>query len=207
MADKQATMFWIKHLVVALVVLIAALLVLQYIPATGTGSIQSSGQPSESSGSIEENLTRFYEKFSLTSQDPIKEQYGDYVIPLAVADATQTEQLVAIIAVDKAPTENWEGEFKFRSFAKGTTIRTEAIKYAEQEGMQLLWDLNQDFIIRHRFLSENSLLGTLDDVANAIDANFLPEVNVYFCNKKRAIVLAEKAGTYVTSNCKKASVN
>jgi phage-related protein len=78
------------------------------------------------------------------------------------------------------------------------------MKYAEQEGMQLIWDLNQDFIIRHRFLSENSLVATLDEIAGAIDANFIPQVNVYFCNKKRTIVIAENAGTYVIDNCKKA---
>jgi hypothetical protein len=57
------------------------------------------------------------------------------------------------------------------------------MKYAQQEGVKLIWDLNQDFIIRHRFLSENSLLGALDEVASAIDANFIPKVNVYFCHK------------------------
>ncbi len=201
MADKKTTIFWAKHLVLALIVLLVAVFVLRYNPENSSN--QSSGQSSEASGSIEENLSRFYEKFSLTSKDPIKEEFGDYVLPLVVSDASQTQQLVAITAIATPPEENWEGEYKFRSFAKGTTIRIEAMKYAEQEGMTLLWDLNQDFIIRHRFLSENSLLGTLDEMAGAIDANFSPEVNVYFCNQKRTIVIAEKAGKYVNDNCKK----
>ena len=157
----------------------------------------------DSKANISDNLARFYEEFRLSSKDPIQEEYGDYVIALEAPEATQTEQLIAISSVNSPPEENWQGQYKFRSFAQGTTIRTEAMKYAEQEGMQLIWDLNQDFIIRQRFLSENSLMATLDEIAGAIDANFIPQVNVYFCNKKRTIVIAENAGTYVVDNCKK----
>ena len=200
MADKKVSAFWIKHLVLAFIVLAGALIVLVYSPKSADDSGMSSADSNEN---IADNLARFYEEFRLSSRDPIQEQYGDYVVALEMPEESQTEQLIAISSVKSPPEQNWQGQYKFRSFAQGTTIRTEAMKYAEQEGMQLIWDLNQDFIIRHRFLSENSLLATLDEVAGAIDANFIPQVNVYFCNKKRTIVIAENAGTYVTENCKK----
>jgi hypothetical protein len=201
MADKKIAAFWIKHLVLAFIVLAGALIVLVYVPENGA---ESGSAGSDSKENIADNLARFYEEFRLSSKDPIQEKYGDFVVALEPSEQTQTEQLIAISNVDQAPEENWQGQYKFRSFAQGNTIRAEAMKYAEQEGMQLLWDLNQDFIIRHRFLSENSLVATLDEVAGAIDANFVPQVNVYFCNQKRTIVIAENAGTYVTENCKKA---
>jgi hypothetical protein len=201
MADKKVSAFWIKHLVLAFIVLACALVVLLYAPEDSDGSGMGGADSKENIADI---LARFYEEFRLSSKDPIQEQYGDYVIALETPEASQTEQLIAISTVNSPPEENWQGQYKFRSFAQGTTIRTEAMKYAEQEGMQLIWDLNQDFIIRHRFLSENSLVATLDEIAGAIDANFIPQVNVYFCNKKRTIVIAENAGTYVIDNCKKA---
>lgn len=201
MADKKVSEFWIKHLVLALIVLASALIVLVYVPEDGD---QSGAPNADSEQNIADNLARFYEEFRLSSKDPIEEQYGDFVIALEMPKASQTEQLIAISTVNSPPEENWQGQYKFRSFAQGTTIRTEAMKYAEQEGMQLIWDLNQDFIIRQRFLSENSLVATLDEIAGAIDANFIPQVDVYFCNKKRTIVIAEDAGTYVKDNCKKA---
>ncbi len=204
MADKKISAFWIKHLALAFIVLAGALAVLVYVP---DDSEPSGMADSSSKENIADNLASFYEEFRLSSKDPIQEQYGDFVIALELPEASQTEQLVAISTVNSPPEENWQGQYKFRSFAEGTTIRTEAMKYAEQEGMQLIWDLNQDFIIRHRFLSENSLVATLDEVAGAIDANFVPQVNVYFCNKKRTIVIAENAGTYVKDNCKKAGVD
>lgn len=201
MADKKVSEFWIKHLVLALIVLASALIVLVYVPEDGD---QSGAPNADSKQNIADNLARFYEEFRLSSKDPIEEQYGDFVIALEMPKASQTEQLIAISTVNSPPEDNWQGQYKFRSFAQGTTIRTEAMKYAEQEGMQLIWDLNQDFIIRQRFLSENSFVATLDEIAGAIDANFIPQVDVYFCNKKRTIVIAEDAGTYVKDNCKKA---
>lgn len=202
MADRKLSMFWIKHLILALIVLAAALFVLRYNPENSDQPIRASGQDSDVG--IEENLASFYRNFRLSSKDPIQEEFGDFVVALPKPEGSQTERLIAIASLEQPPSETWEGEFKFRSFAKDTTIRTEALKYAEEEGMQLIWDLNQDFIIRQRFLTENSLVGSLDEVAGAIDANFVPEVHVYFCNQKRTIVIAASAGTYVKENCTKA---
>ena len=204
MADKEASSSWLKHIALALVVLVGAIVVLIYMPESDD-STQAS-KPKENM-SIEENLADFYREFRLSSKDPIQAEYGDFVVSLEQPKKSQTERLVAISNVESPPEENWQGEFKFRSFAKDTTIRVEAMKYAEQEGMQLIWDLSQDFIIRQRFLVENNLLGTLNEVAGAIDSNFIPEVNVYFCNKKRTIVISDRAGTYVKENCQKAGFN
>jgi hypothetical protein len=204
MANKKAPTFWLQHLILVIIVLVGGVFVLLYKSDPTAPSVQSDAPASEGKNNIEENLARFYEEFSFSSKDPIKERYGDFVVALDVPKESQTEQLVAIVSAEQPPEQNWVGDNKFRSFAEGTTIRTESMKYAEQEGMQLIWDLNQDFIIRHRFLSENSLLGTLEEVASAIDANFIPQVNVYFCHKKGTIVITENAGTYVEENCTKA---
>lgn len=201
MADKSAAKFWVKHIILALIVIAAAIFVLRYNPENVDSASQ---QDTASKENIEDNLASFYQEFRLSSKDPIQEQYGDFVIALEAPESNQSDRLLAITSVEQPLSESWEGEFKFRSFAKDTTIRTEALKYAEEEGVTLIWDLNQDFIIRQRFLTENSLVGSLDEVAGAIDANFIPEVNVYFCNKKNTIVVAEKAGPYVLENCKKA---
>jgi hypothetical protein len=207
MPDKKQSADWKKHLVLVIVVLLTAILLLVYRPDNIDFLIRSDGQVNENKNNISDNLARFYEEFRLSSSDPIREEFGDFVVALKASENSQTEQLVAITSVDNPPKQDWEGNYMLRSFAQGTTIKTEAMKYAEQEGVRLIWDLNQDFIIRQRFLSENSLVGTLDEIAGAIDANFVPEVNVYFCHKKMTIVIAEKAGSYVEENCLKAGFN
>ncbi|MFB0912487.1 MAG: TcpQ domain-containing protein [Glaciecola sp.] len=206
MSNKKAPTFWLQHLVLVIIVLVGGVFVLLYKSDPTAPSVQSDAPASEEKNNIEENLARFYEEFSFSSKDPIKERYGNFVVALDLPKESQTEQLVATASVEQPSQQNWEGEYKFRSFAEGTTIRTEAMKYAQQEGVKLIWDLNQDFIIRHRFLSENSLLGALDEVASAIDANFIPKVNVYFCHKKDTIIITENAGTYVEENCRKSGL-
>ncbi len=198
MADKEVSALWIKHVLLAVIVLVSALTTWIYLPEdTGRAG-------DDSTENISDNLALFYEKFRYSSTDPIKEQFGDYVIALQIPKQSQTEQLVAISDANLVPEDDWQGQYKLRSFAQGTTIKTEVMKYAEQEGMRLIWDLKQDFVIKQRFLSENSLVLTLDEIAGAIDANFMPQVSVYFCNEKRTIVITDTPGTYVAENCKKA---
>jgi hypothetical protein len=204
MLDKKQFTSWQKHLALGVFVLLAALFFLVYRPDGMDPSTVSDKQVDENKDNISDNLAIFYEEFRLTSSDPIKEEFGDFVVALEPSKKTQSQQLVAITSVENPPEQTWAGNYQVRSFAQGTTIKTEAMKYAEQEGVQLIWDLSQDFIIRQRFLSENSLVGTLDEIAGAIDANFIPEVNVYFCHKKKTIVVTEKAGPYVEENCTKA---
>jgi hypothetical protein len=207
MSGKKKSTGWQKHLALGVLVLLATILFLVYRPDSMDLPILSDGEVSEQKDNISDNLARFYEEFRLSSSDPIKDEFGDFVVALKTPKKTQTQQLVAIRSVDNPPEQDWEGNYKVRSFAQGTTIKTEAMKYAEQEGVQLIWDLSQDFIIRQRFLSEDSLVGTLDEIAGAIDANFIPEVKVYFCHKKKTIVIADKAGTYVVENCTRAAFN
>jgi hypothetical protein len=207
MSDKKQSASWQKHLLLGIVVLLVAILFLVYRPNSIVLIIESDGEVNENKNNISDNLARFYEEFRLSPSDPITEEFGDFVVALKTPEKSQTQQLVSITSVDNPPKQDWEGNYMLRSFAQGTTIKTEAMKYAEQEGVRLIWDLNQDFIILQRFLSENSLVGTLDEIAGAIDANFVPEVNVYFCHKKMTIVIAEKAGTYVEENCTKAGFN
>jgi hypothetical protein len=203
MAEKNASMFWLKHIVLALLVILAAIFVLRYNPEDNDSSIQSSGQDSETRNSVADNVTRFYEEFRVSSRDPIQEQYGDYVLPLEMPEESQQEQLTALPSPTKIRGDNWAGEYKFRAFPKQSTIKTEALRLAEEEGVTLLWDLDQDFVIRQRFLTESTYLDSLEDVAGAIDANFIPKVDIYFCNKKNAVVITAEAGQYILENCKK----
>ena len=53
--------------------------------------------------------------------------------------------------------------------------------YAQSEGMQVIWELDQDFIVKHPFQLDDSILGSLKMIAKAIDANFNGEVKAYMC--------------------------
>ena len=95
----------------------------------------------------------------------------------------------------------WVGEYKFRTFKAGNTLREAISSYAEQEGMQVIWDLNQDFVIKHQFQMDNTIAGSLAKIASAIDSNFEGKVATFVCPKQRSLVVTETVTEYLTENC------
>lgn len=192
--------FWLKRIIVMLLVIIAAAAFIIFMPQQV--AFDDQGNPVERK-SIQSNMADFYEEFSLVSSDKIEEKYGDFVIPLEPSSAPLSEQLSAL---NRPPMNddkdfNWEGSYKARSFAKESTLMTNADSYVSAEGMQLIWNLNQDFIVRHRFSSENTVSGMLKELAGAIDANFVNTVEVYYCDKQRVLVLTDQNDEVLQNTC------
>jgi hypothetical protein len=203
MAKQSPLAFWIKHIVLGVVVIVGAIVVIHYDPTVSEQTISSSAQSPEQRDNIRDNLSDFYEEFRISSRDPITELYGDYVIPLETPNETVAQKLIKMGNVSFPPQENWTGEQKVRPFPKDSTLRTEALKYVEEEGLTLIWDLNQDFIIRHRFQSYNTLSGTMDEIRGAVDSNFPERVLVFLCHRKRALIITAKPQDYLIERCKK----
>ncbi|GLR70952.1 TcpQ domain-containing protein [Agaribacter marinus] len=187
-----------------LVVIAGAIAFLLFMPED-TGSPESASAPKTrpSSNSLQDSVSRFYSKFRQTSRDPIKEKYGDYVIPNEKDDTPIDQQIKSVTKVNFPPLDNWEGAYKQRAFGSGSTLKKEAKQHAMDGGMTLIWDLNQDFVIKKRFTSENSVAGMLYEIAGAIDANFEKQVRVYFCGKKRTIIITDNATEYLELNCQR----
>ncbi|GBL04265.1 TcpQ domain-containing protein [Glaciecola sp. KUL10] len=203
MAKQSPLAFWIKHVILGVIVILGAIVVIQYDPSVSEQSIASSAQSPEERDNIRDNLSDFYEEFRISSRDPITELYGDYVIPLETPSESVAQTLIKMGNVSFPPQENWTGEQKVRAFPKDSTLRTEALKYVEEEGLTLIWDLNQDFIIRHRFQSYNTLSGTIDEIRGAVDSNFPQRVLVFLCLRKRALVITAEPQDYLIERCKK----
>ena len=181
-------------------VIAAAVLFLIFNPEPGKGASVSAN--SDKPKSMAENVSRFYSEFRASSRDPIEEKYGEFVVLLEKEDRSIEELVADVDSVSFAEMSNWQGEFKQRAFSKGSTIMAEAEKHVGNGGLTLVWALNQDFVIRHRFVSENTLAGMLSEVASAIDANFIHTVQVFYCEKKRAMIITDTTDEYLEKSCK-----
>lgn len=192
--------FWLKRIIVMLLVAIAAAVFIVFMPQKITYDEQ--GNPVERR-SIQSNMAAFYEEFSLVSSDKIEEKYGDFVIPLEPSNAPLSEQLQALNRPQINADEqfNWQGSVKQRAFAKDSTLMTNADTYSNAEGINLIWNLNQDFIVRHRFSSNNTVSGMLRELAGAIDANFVNTVQVYYCDKQRTMVITDQEEEILQTTC------
>ncbi|MGJ8680252.1 toxin co-regulated pilus biosynthesis Q family protein [Paraglaciecola sp.] len=190
-------MIWMKHVLLAILILIIAGIVL-YLNSTRMSEVRPDGAPAKS---IADSMSNFYSDYKLTSRDPLVEDMGDFVLRVKTPQEPLANRLKKMERLQKPASGRWVGEHKHRSFKSGSTLRSAITDYAVSEGMQVIWELDQDFIIKHTFQLDDSILGSLRMIATAIDANFDGEVKAYMCPKQRSLVITENSTAYLKKYC------
>jgi hypothetical protein len=89
--------------------------------------------------------------------------------------------------------KNWQGSIESRPFRRGETLNQKLDEYSDKEGIDLIWWLNRDFIVKDPFRVEKDILKTTFQVAKAIEGHFESGLSIFFCNRQRAIVVIESA--------------
>ncbi|QJR81952.1 hypothetical protein CA267_014915 [Alteromonas pelagimontana] len=199
--NRSSTIFWAKQFALALVLIIIAGIVI-YLQRTSDTSPEYAEAPKEKS--ISNGLSEFYREFRTSSTDPIEEEGDDFVLDVDRSEAGLDQQLRNMASNQKPVNQRWVGEHKFRTFKAGNTVREAITAYAQQEGMQIIWDLDQDFVIKHQFQIDNTIVGSLAKIASAIDSNFMGEVKTYVCPDQRSLVVTAEVTDYLKSRCNSA---
>ena len=200
--QRSNFLFWLKHIFLALIIIVVAAIVL-----TTQQSDRSAVRPEGDSGkkNIVNNMSDFYADYRLSSRYPRKEGLGDFVMEVKTSDKPLGERLQKMESLQNPISKKWVGDHKHRMFKAGSTLRTAITDYAQSEGMQLIWELDQDFIVKHPFQLDDSILGSLKMIAKAIDANFNGEVKAYMCPRQRSLVITSKSSEYLEEQCAEAS--
>jgi hypothetical protein len=193
--------FWAKRILIMIFVMVGAGLVIIFMPEP---ELDENGNPVEKR-SIATNMAKFYEEFGMVSDTRINEKFGENVILLDLPEASLDQQITNIqrVPTNSAKNErfNWRGSYETRAFGVNSTLKESATEYVRAEGMDLIWHLNQDFIVTSRFFSENTVAGMLQEIAGSIDVNFPGDVKLYFCEEKRVMVLTDKQDPALGSTC------
>jgi hypothetical protein len=193
--------FWVKRLLIMFCVVIGAGLVIVFMPGP---ALDENGVPIEKP-SIQKNMAKFYEEFGMVSDTQIEEKYGENVIPLGEPSVALGDQITSIQRASSSTGQNqnfnWRGSYKARAFGVDSTLMESATGFVKAEGMDLIWHLNQDFIVSHRFLSENTVSGMLNEIAGAIDSNFLATVRVHYCKTQRVMVITDQQDPTLEEIC------
>ena len=193
-----STLFWAKHLGLALAVIIVAGIVI-YLQMNMTSAPTPVDAPEERS--VAKGLSDFYREFRMTANQSERSEGADMVLDVTPSEQSLDDRLQSMSSALKPVDSRWEGEYKFRTFRAGNTLREAISSYAEQEGMQVIWDLNQDFVIKHQFQMDNTVAGSLAKIASAIDSNFEGKVATFMCPKQRSLVVTEKVTEYLSTQC------
>lgn len=188
--------FWVKHLTAAVILLIVAGVVLFY-PDLFKSSTQSTVVISKTAA---QNFTNFYEQIRY-SLDATKDLSKEYIIKLPDTSDQLTDTLSARTNTVPPLTTQWTGNSEQRKFAAGSKIRDEMTGFADAEGVELIWTLPRDYVVKHYFHSEGNYLEALRDIAAAIAPDFETPVLVFLCPKERAAVITDKNNPFLETNC------
>ncbi|TMO10482.1 toxin co-regulated pilus biosynthesis Q family protein [Pseudoalteromonas sp. S558] len=188
--------FWLKHLSVAVLLIIFALYFL-----LGDGLVLDF---KHSKNAAAEGLSRFYA--SIQNKSKNDKERGNFVLKLAAPEQTLDRVLTERTRiVDPMPT-NWAGKIEPRRFESGTTLKEALSEFAENEGITLYWYLDKDFVVKDYFRVDNDFTSTFYQIGRAINDEFEYEVYTYFCHKQRAAIITEKPSEFVRANCVKINV-
>ena len=194
----SSSSFWAKQigLAVALVVIAGVLI---FVLQNREQSAVPESQIEEKS--ISRGLSDFYRDFRMSATDPVEEEQGDFVLDIAGVDPNLDSKLAQMSSQTRPVEKNWTGEHKYRTFKEGNTLREAISQYAQAEGMQLIWNLEQDFVIKYQFQLDNTVSGSLAKIASAIDGSFEGEVKAYLCARQRSLVVTANETEFLTTNC------
>jgi hypothetical protein len=191
-------LFWGPYIALAMTIVIIAVLVL-FLKSANDNMPRPEG--SEGPKKLSENVGNFYADYRLSSRHPRQEDIGDFVMEVKTSNKPLGERLQKMESLQKPVPSNWAGEHKHRSFVAGSTLRGAITKYAQSEGMQLIWELDRDFIVKYQFQMDNSIAGSLHSIAKTIDSNFNGTVRAYVCPKQRSLVITAKDSGYLQEHC------
>jgi hypothetical protein len=193
-------MYWLKQLGLVLVVVVLAVIILILHEEYTTRPLPE-GAPQERS--IQRGLSDFYREYRNTFNELTLEKMSDFVLDVQVS-STPLEQRLEKISLGAKPVENnWVGTYKNRSFRPGSSLREAMTEFAKQDGVRLVWDLNQDFVVKHPFQMEGVITDALAKMSKSIDANFEQEVVAYLCPKARALVITTEQSDALMQQCQR----
>ncbi|NMH59082.1 toxin co-regulated pilus biosynthesis Q family protein [Alteromonas ponticola] len=194
----SGSLFWAKHLGLAIALIVIAVVLIQLQSRNESAPVPE-GETKQKS--VSEGLSDFYREFRMSSDERIKEDNGDFVIEVSNGEQSLDNQLQGMSSDTKPMNKRWVGEHKLRSFKAGSTLRETISTYAELEGMQVIWDLDQDFVIKHHFQVDGTIVKALSEIATAIDSNFAGQVKTYICPNQRSLVVTANKTKYLKSEC------
>ncbi|WP_404393834.1 TcpQ domain-containing protein [Pseudoalteromonas phenolica] len=193
---KSSTLsFWGKHIILSAILIAAAYYVLN-------GALPSNMDMTKTTNAAAQGLSQFYESFRNRVNERNTER-DQYVINLGKPTFPLDDALAQRGLVVKPSSPSWTGELAARRFESGGTLKSVMANYAREEGIELFWYLERDYVVKHNFRVDSNFISALYQVGRAINDDFEFEVYTFFCPNYRAAVITENPSHFVRNNCRR----
>jgi hypothetical protein len=181
------------------------------VPATSTDETQSTAPNAQkkqalitntpaSKNAAAEGLSRFYAALNpdLAGKGP-KIRNGVVYLPDPKGDLRTI--LEARRMVTRPLPKKWKGIKKSQAFREGHTLYQKLTEYAQEEGLEIIWRLNRDLLVKSPFRINKEITKMSLQIGQAVNGLFEGGVSTYFCYKHRAIVFIEYRDDYLDKEC------
>ncbi|WP_088332525.1 TcpQ domain-containing protein [Lacimicrobium sp. SS2-24] len=189
---------WFRHLGLALVLIIIATVVINLETIRSSSPVPEGQKPKRNPAT---GLSDFYAQYRSGPSQLSLDNTSDFVMPVKTDEEPLEQRLQNMESLQRSVTGRWVGEHRYRTFKAGGTLREVITAYAQAEGMQLLWELNQDFVVKSSFQIEDTIAGALGQIATAVDSNFNGTVEAFFCPRQRTFVITARVNDYLRQYC------
>jgi hypothetical protein len=155
----------------------------------------------ESTNAAADGLSKFYASINPSlSNGQTRIRHG--VVTLPDPKGKLETILEAKRMVTRPFPKTWKGEKKNRAFRKNHTLYQKLDEYAKEEGLELVWWINKDLVIKDPFRINKEILGTAFQIGQALNGHFPNGVSTYFCYKQRNLVVVEGRRKYLDNECR-----
>ncbi|MFT6528834.1 MAG: hypothetical protein ACJAZB_000466 [Psychrosphaera sp.] len=158
--------------------------------------------PNRSKHKMADGVAKFYSTFRKSFM-PGATQLDEYTIQLPEEDLSVSDKLQIRGAQVRPAEPNWTGEDKRRSFKENDTLKTALTKFGNAEGVEVIWDLKYDYIIKNHFVETADFRELIEKMSKTVNNDYDGQARGYFCPQERAIVLTDKPDQYVTEFCER----
>ncbi len=146
-----------------------------------------------------DGLSKFYGKIYGDNKKNRKVRNNIIFLPEPQGDLVQILQAREMIV--RPFPKNWSGTKASRAFRTGETLLQKLVEYSESDGLEVIWWVNRDFIIKDPFRINMNILKTASQVGKAVAGNFPEGINSYFCYRQRTLVFVNEPLTYLNEEC------
>jgi hypothetical protein len=154
----------------------------------------------KSGNAAADGLSRFYASINadMGNKGP---KIRNNVVFLPDVTGDIVEILEARRIVVRPLRKSWKSTKESRPFRLGETLFQKLSEYANEEGLEVMWWLNRDFVVKDAFRIDRDILKVAYQVGNAVQGHFINGISTYFCYQHRAIVLIDQEVQYLDDEC------
>ena len=184
--------FWLIYVGLIIVIVVLAFTLIK---------VNKDNPKPKTATNIEKSLSDFYRRFRNDVGAAHMNDNGEYVIDLAVPLESISQRLNMIPSSVENAQRDPAGMRQNRSFGTDAHLSKVINDYAKNEGLVVIWDLPQDFVVKSGFQINDTIAGTLKILRGSIKHNFSEPINVLLCPEKRSLIVTMQPPESLAKYC------